>query len=226
MKFVILAKAESTRLPGKNYRAFSGTDSLVDVLIGKLLAVTPPGSIYLSCEENAKRTVAERYGIHFLLRPRRLATPEVSLEATVQGVARQVPLGLGDDLAWCLPTDPLFAEFREVIADWRRVRAAGHDSLVVAYRDDSFLVDEQFEPLGWRTPPLPHSRQLPAKYRLHFPITITTRALAEETGRWIGDRPAWYVSTRRSIDINTAAEFQLARLACALQQEDAACLTV
>ena len=68
MKAIIPAKDNSLRIPHKNYIPFYDGKSLVDITIEKLLAAFSPEDIYLSCENEKRKSVCDKWGINFLNR--------------------------------------------------------------------------------------------------------------------------------------------------------------
>lgn len=71
MKVLIPAKSNSIRIYNKNFRDFYNNESLVELLIKKLLKIFNSSDIYLSCDED-KKDLTDKYNINFLKRSKEL----------------------------------------------------------------------------------------------------------------------------------------------------------
>jgi N-acylneuraminate cytidylyltransferase len=213
MRAIIPAKAHSTRVPHKNWRPFYDGRSLVDLNIAALLgAGIRPGEIYVSCEEVDRLVeVGRRWGTSSLRRDPDLCDNSVPLTDWIRRICAQVPGD--DDIVWSQVCDPLFDEHAQAIGAWPDVRQEGFDSLCVVHPFQGYLLDQECQPIGWgfgewHTP----SQNLPTLYTFPFTLSVLTRSAIERTGYHVGARPYWYVSRGESIDIDTPAEFEIARL--------------
>lgn len=212
MKVIIPAKAHSERVPGKNWRPFHGTDSLVDITIMKLLnAGVSSSDIYLSCDEWATaRETTNRHGVHFIQRQDGLTHNSVPLTDWVRQICGQVTTA--DDIAWAHVTDPLFGEYAECMSVWSRIDGEHYDSLVVSYPWRGYLMTETHQPVGWsfgehHTP----SQHLPQWSVMPFTFSIFTQASIARTGYHVGSTPYWYQSERPHVDIDTEFDFRVAQ---------------
>jgi CMP-N-acetylneuraminic acid synthetase len=208
MKYVIPAKRSSSRVPDKNYRPFARGKSLLDILVEKLSRLAAPGQVYISSEEESTREIAEEYGATFLPRPEHLAENSYPFQAVVNEVCTQLPDD--DDVMWCHATDPLFDEHEAVQQAWQARDPSTSDSIVVVYPMAEYLLDANFNPMGfgfgpWHRP----SQELPTFYQLGFTCSIMTRQVATNTGL-VGARPMWYQASNLTIDIDTQAQFDFA----------------
>ncbi|MGL5857545.1 MAG: cytidylyltransferase domain-containing protein [Angustibacter sp.] len=208
MKFVIPAKRSSSRVPDKNYRPFARGKSLLDILVEKLLPLGGPGDVCISSEEESTRELAERYGATFLPRPRHLTENSYPFQSVVNEVCTQVPGD--DDVMWCHATDPFFHEHATVVDAWESREPSEADSIVVVYPMAEYLLDSQFNPIGfgfgpWHRP----SQELPTFYQLGFTCSIMTRHVATSIGL-VGRKPMWHKASNLTIDIDTQAQFDLA----------------
>ena len=211
--FIIPAKTSSERVPNKNWRPFHKHHSLVDLVIAKLLAAgAPPDRIHVSCEDAAIAwPVCERWGVNLIPRTRDLCDNEVPLTDWVRGITCGVP---GDsDVAWCQVCDPLFDEYAECLDKWKTIDRAKHDSLVVCYPWRGYLMSESCQPIGWsfgehHTP----SQRLPEFRTMPFTFSLLTRKAIERTGYHVGARPLWHLSRGPHVDIDTKADFEMARI--------------
>ena len=212
MRAIIPAKANSERVPDKNWRPFHGSSSLVDINIEALLnAGIRHADIHVSCEDAERlERLKRRWGVSTLLRDISLCDNAVPLTDWIRSVCNQVPGD--DDLIWSQVCDPLFDEHRAVVGTWQNVKANGRDSLCVVHPLTAYLLDENFCPVGWQwgewhTP----SQHLPKMYTFPFTLSILTREAIERTGYHIGAKPSWHISRGDSIDIDTPADFELAQ---------------
>ncbi|WP_158675654.1 cytidylyltransferase domain-containing protein [Nocardia stercoris] len=210
MKYVVPAKRSSNRVPDKNFRPFANGLSLLDILVTKLTAIADdPSDVYLSSEEESTREVADKYGASFLSRERHLTENTYPFQSVVNQVCAQLPGD--DDVMWCHATDPLFDDHAAVVKAWEsRDPAAGADSIVTVYPIRDYLLDPNFNPMGfgfgrWHKP----SQQLPTYYMLGFTCSIMTREVATTIGL-VGARPMWHEATNMTVDIDTQAEFDFA----------------
>lgn len=215
---IVPAKANSIRVPNKNYRPFYGDLSLVDLLLEKLRRVLPCERIYLSCEDESKAAVTVRYGVQFLLRDPRLCDNETTFPDFLRGICDHVPGE--DDVLWCEAIDPLFDEHALVIDNWDAMEVTLHDSLTVVYPVQQYLLDADHRPIGfgfgpWHVP----SQHLPTFYRLNFTCAILTRESILRCGYPVGERPAWYAASNQFLDIDTIEDFEIAQAVYAHLQE-------
>lgn len=209
MKYVIPAKRSSNRVPNKNYRHFARGKSLLDILVPKLTRIAAdPADVYLSSEDEVARELGDKYGASFLPRPRHLTENSYPFQSVVNEVCKQVPGD--DDVMWCHATDPFFDEHEAVLKVWESRDPSAADSIVVVYPMAEYLLDANFNPLGfgfgsWHRP----SQELPTFYQLGFTCSIMTRHVATTLGL-VGARPMWHRATNLTIDIDTQAQFDFA----------------
>lgn len=204
MDFIIPAKTSSQRVPNKNWRPFRGQDSLVDLVIEKLLnAGVDPERIHISCECAATANpTARRWGVNFLQRSPDLCANEVPLTEWIRSITAQVE---GEsEIAWCQVCDPLFDEYSECLEIWSQLSRTQYDSLVVCYPWRGYLMTAECQPIGWsfgehHTP----SQQLPEFRTMPFTLSLLTREAIARTGYHVGARPFWYVSRGEHVDIDS-----------------------
>tara|TARA_R110002110_G_scaffold22933_11_gene88261 strand:- start:3869 stop:4537 length:669 start_codon:yes stop_codon:yes gene_type:complete len=214
MKYVIPAKATSSRVTNKNWRTFHADESLVDITIGKLIrAGVDPLDIFLSCESEQTATpTVEQWGIRFLLRPKSLCANEVPLTKWIRSISDQADPGGDEDIAWCQVCDPLFDRYAECFNKWSHIRA-DHDSLVVSYPWRGYLMTDTGQPIGWsfgehHTP----SQSLPQFQTMPFTLSILSTQAINATGYHVGRSPFWYHSGEQHIDIDTEQDFKIAQI--------------
>lgn len=209
MKFVIPAKRSSSRVPDKNYRPFAKGQSLLDILVTKLIRVADrPSDVHLSSEDSSAAAVADRYGATYLPRERHLTDNSYPYQSVVNEVCKQLPDD--DDVMWCHATDPFFDEHEAVAKAWQLRDPESADSIVVVYPMKEYLLDPDFNPMGfgfgpWHKP----SQELPTYYQFGLTCSIMTRDIATNMGV-VGAKPMWYKASNLTIDIDTQAQFDLA----------------
>ena len=89
MKAIIPVKKSSTRIPNKNFKEFYDGNSLFDLTVEKLLKSLNPDDIYMSCEDENEKSLAEKWGINFILRDFHLADNENLYQFSEQGCVRK-----------------------------------------------------------------------------------------------------------------------------------------
>jgi N-acylneuraminate cytidylyltransferase len=223
MKAIIPVKDCSTRVPNKNFKDFYGDKSLFDLTACKLLKVLSPDDIYMSCDNEERKTLADKWGINFLLREPHLADNDAPFYSVFNGVCDQVA---GDgDIAWCQVIDPMFDSYAECFDIWNNgneVLEGGawckknikktHDSLVVVYPHKDYYLDSSYQPEGfgfgrWHK----KSQSLPVKYQLTFTLSILTRESIKKCGYYVGAKPFWYHTHNQHVDIDTPEDFEFAQ---------------
>lgn len=211
--FIVPAKTSSTRVPNKNWREFFDGRSLVDFTIEKLLKVSSPERIYVSCEtESVAAATVERHGVRFIQRSNQLTDNSVPMTDWIRGVSSQIPGG--GLIGWSQVTDPLFDEYSkalELFAIHLEQRPERYDSLVVCRPWRGYLMSEHCQPIGWsfgehHTP----SQDLPVYHTMPFTFSILTRNAIQATGYHVGRRPCWYVASGPHVDIDTPLDFDVA----------------
>ncbi|MFC4033331.1 cytidylyltransferase domain-containing protein [Streptomyces polygonati] len=208
MKYVVPAKRSSTRVPDKNFRAFAGEKSLMDIMVEKYVRLGDPTQVYVSSEDPWVKEFCDRHGVNYLPREQHLTANSYPYQSVVNEVCRQLPGD--DDVMWCHATDPFFDDHRAVIEAWDARDPAASDSIVVVYPMKEYLLDENFHPIGfgfgpWHRP----SQELPTFYQFGLTCSIMTRHVATTIGV-VGAKPLWHQATNHTIDIDTQPEFDLA----------------
>lgn len=210
MKAVILGKAGSTRVKNKNYRPFYGDMSLTDILLEKLLKVMHQDDIFLSCEKEEFRCVAEKWGIGFILRDERYTKLETNTVDVVRNVCKDVPGD--DDILYCSCMDPLFNDYENMFRVWEEVRQE-HDSLNVIYPIKNYFLDQNHQPIGfgfgyWHK----YSQYIPPIYQISWANEILTRESIERCGYMVGEKPYWFDAYNPTVDIDTERDWELAQI--------------
>lgn len=209
MKAVILGKAASRRIPHKNYRPFYQEDSLVDILLEKLVKVIKNDEIYLSCEDIQFQSVAERWQINFIHRDKIYTMLDTNTVEVVRGVCKDIPGE--DDILYCSGMDPLFDDYETMFRVWEEVKQE-HDSLNVVYPMKKYFLDQNHNPVGfgfgyWHK----YSQYIPPMYQISWANEILTRDCIARCGYMVGENPYWYDAYNAMVDIDTEEDWELAQ---------------
>lgn len=209
MKFIIPAKTNSTRIPDKNWREFSGGKSLVQICVEKLL---PLGEVWVSCEDENKIPEALKMGARLHERRYSLTENNCSFREWITETVRQCQAE-DEPIGWCQVTSPLFNEYADMIAQWES--SAGFerfDSMVAVYPKKEYLLDSMFRPVGWGWGPWHTTGQkLPCMYQMPWVFSILTPESIRETGYHIGARPRWYIAKSPAVDIDDWGDWEYAK---------------
>lgn len=214
MKVLIPARANSRRVPQKNYIDFHNDESLMDIKLKQLLASYIPGdAIHVSCEDESKRACIEKHGCVFLPRNDYLTTPEGEKNLTRSLVKELGLVGTTQsegDFLYVSVTDPFFTEFSSMLSTWNRVRDK-HDSLVVVRKlDDQVLFGDgspaNFDYFGQPT------QCLKSWYTVSMGAIISKWSTVNSGGHYIGKNPYLFVTRDRGVDIDTIDDFALAQV--------------
>ncbi len=217
MKAVILGKANSRRIPFKNYKPFYGQQSLTDILIEKLVRVLDRKNIFLSCENPDFRSTAEKWGVQFIHRDVKYTLLETNTVDVVRGVCRDVPGE--DDILYCSCMDPLFDDYETMFQVWEEERQR-HDSLNVVYPTKNYFLDQNHAPIGfgfghWHK----YSQFIPPVYQISWANEILTRECIEHCGYMVGENPYWFDAYNPTVDIDTEKDWELAQVIYAHYKE-------
>jgi N-acylneuraminate cytidylyltransferase len=210
MKAVILGKAGELRIQNKNYQHFYGELSLVDILIDKLLKVLDKDDIFLSCERDDLRSVAEQWGINFILRDEKYTSYAISYVELIKSVCTDIPGN--EDLLWCSPIEPFFNEYREIVDCWNNLDKDKYDSLNVLYPSKKFMLDQNHNPIGfgfghWHK----YTQTIPPVYQISWATAILSYKCINEASYLVGKNPYWYDSYAPVFDIDTKDDWNLAK---------------
>ncbi len=210
MKAVILGKSNSRRIERKNYRPFYEGLSLTDILLEKLTRHLDKDDIFLSCEEKAMESVADKWGIRFIHRDIKYTLLETNTVDVVRGVCKDVPGD--DDILYCSCMDPLFDDYENMFQTWEDVKGT-HDSLNVVYPLKKYYLDQNHSPIGfnfghWHK----YSQSIPPMYQISWANEILTRECIERVGYMVGENPFWYDAYNPTVDIDTENDWELAQV--------------
>lgn len=207
MQVLIGARTNSTRVPDKNFRPFHARQSLFDVKARQLLDEGVAAStVWVSCEDEAKREQVEYYGFNFLLRDPFLTTRDGERDL-LRALVRTVPVD--DEIALVSVTDPFFTEFAPAFRTWARVKDRRDSLMVVRPCTDQLLTSEgspvNFDYFGQPT------QCLKGLVTISMCLLIAHRSTVEHCGHFIGRNPHLFTTRDPGVDIDTLDDFRLAR---------------
>jgi CMP-N-acetylneuraminic acid synthetase len=209
---VIPAKANSIRVPSKNFKPFWGAYSLTDLTISKLIPEIGRSGIYLSCEDaDIAAPICHKWGIKFLPREERLTDNNTPIPDWIRGVCGQIANPHNEDFAWCQVIDPLFNDYEGIFNKWELIKREHQgifESITAVYPVKDYLLDNMYNPIGWsfgdwHTP----SQHLPQMYRMTFVCSVLTAKAVERHGYHISSNPYYYHVHTPHIDIDTHDDF-------------------
>lgn len=209
---VIPAKGHSTRVPEKNFRVFFEEQSLVDIKIRQCKESGVFDAIYVSSEDEKGRIAADSHGVCFLKRAPRLCLNETPWSEVVTEILKQLPEDDDVHVAWCLPTSPLFARYREAIAILQE--SPEYDSLTTVTKQQHYYLGPDLLPINFQFGVwLSSSQKLRPLYHVNCALWIAPKGLMLANRFQIGDRPFFMETTMvEGVDIDTIEEFKLAQL--------------
>jgi CMP-N-acetylneuraminic acid synthetase len=210
MKTIIPAKKSSSRVPDKNWRPFHENKCLVEIKIEQLLKSTAPSDIYLSCDDNSKKNIADKYGINFLLRNTQYASDDTPWPDALHGIINETSFDNNEAIAWVEVINPLFSDYALLYRIWNE-KKAGHDSLVLASPVKKFLLDKMGRPINfqfgkWHS----MSQQMEALYAWDSACIMSKKNLLYFSYP-IGKTPYIVSTGSQCIDIDTMEDFELAQ---------------
>ncbi|WP_141731825.1 acylneuraminate cytidylyltransferase family protein [Oligoflexus tunisiensis] len=210
MKVIVPAKAQSSRVKDKNWRPFHEGRCLVDIKIEQLLRAFEPQDIFVSCDDESKRPIVERHGVHFLLRDPVFADDVTPWSDVVTHLVDTVPADPDEAVAWVEVVAPLFDAFQAVRDCWNTIEHE-HDSLVTVSPVRQFLLDERGQGVNFNFGPWhPWSQDLPPLYSFESMAIMRKRDILKYN-YVIGRKPFLFPIRGISIDIDEPFQFMLAQ---------------
>ncbi len=211
MKVLIPAKSISKRVTLKNFRPFYQNKSLVDIKVEQVLIAFSPTDVYLSCDDPAYSEVADRYGIHFVLRSKEYAHEEIPWPVSFAGIVSELPVSEEEDIFWTEVVNPLFSDFLLFRQTWEVKKKEGYDSMLLVSSLRKFLFNSEGHPANflyghWHT----YSQEIRPFYSWDS-VCVMQKALMLRFGYPIGRKPFFFKSESPSIDIDTLEEFNMAQ---------------
>jgi pseudaminic acid cytidylyltransferase len=210
---VVPAKANSTRVPEKNFREFVNGKSLVEIKIEQLLASEIYDEIYLSSDHPSAQSIAEKYGVRHLRREAYLAAESTPWHETVVGILEstgEIPRDV--DVSWVQVTNPLFSNFRKVIEFLESSREK-HDSAFTTTIFKHYLLGPNGSPLNFQFGPWhKYSPDLEPYRTVNFAMLHAPLQVMLNHKYFIGSSPLTVdISLSEGWDIDTVEEFEIAQ---------------
>jgi CMP-N-acetylneuraminic acid synthetase len=209
---VIPAKANSSRLPGKNILPFANS-TLLEHKISQIQKVTLIDNIFLSSDSKIMLNMGKRMGIECLLRPKDLSDESRSVCDFFDYITNNVDC---DIIVLLQCTSPMFSEkhIRECVEIFlEKVYGKNdYDSLISVYPFNHYLLNtdgpSNFE-IGTKHK---NSQELNDLYLLTCGIFIITKENMEKNHYHFGNNPYRYVVDQKtSIDIDTYEDYICAK---------------
>jgi CMP-N-acetylneuraminic acid synthetase len=218
MKVVIPAKLNSTRVHNKNWRQFSGGENLVDIKIKQVLKATSHESVYLSCDDLSLKTYADKYEINFLHRSPEFASDSTSWPDAFSGMINETPIGENEDIAWVEVINPLFDDYRALFGKWDEMKNE-YDSLVLAAPFNKYLFTGSGRPVNFQFGKWHDMSQNLSHYFTWDSACIMPKKKMLYFSYPIGKKPFIYSTGDNCIDIDTMADFEIAKILYARKYE-------
>jgi len=207
-------KAESVRVPGKNFRSFAGKP-LFQWMLETLLSLEEVDQVIINTDA---RELLGKHGLQasdrVVIRDRAptLCGHDVSMNAVLADDVAAV-----DAEAYLMThtTNPLLSAnvIRASIARYRAALGEGFDSLFSVNRVQSRFYDAEGQPVNHDPAKLIPTQDLPAWFEENSNLYLFSRASFAQTQARIGARPVlWPTPPLEAIDIDTETEWHLAEM--------------
>lgn len=208
---VIAAKANSTRVPRKNFREFHEGKSLLDTKVEQCVNSGVFDSVYVSSDSEEARWSADRYGAVFVPRDPYLCEDSTSWGDVLTGVLDSLPEEGDPFVCWTPATSPLFDRFGAVLEELRL--APGADSVVTVTPLKHYYLGSDFIPINHQWGPWhAYSQGMKPIYQLNLALMGAMRSAMVRNRYLIGDRPLFFMTSEaEGLDIDTMEEFELAQ---------------
>ncbi len=214
---VIPAKARSTRVPNKNFREFYEGKSLLEIKVAQCVESGAFQDVYVSSDTSEARSIADKYGVKFVLRDPRLCLDDTPWGQVLTGVLSEIPESDDTYIAWSPLTSPLFKQFAEALDVLTNSDA--YDSVMTVTKMQHFFLNADHLPMNfqfgvWAS----YSQKLKPLYQMNCALWIAKKGTMIQNRFQIGDRPFFMeTSIATGIDIDTLEEFEIAQLLYAYQ---------
>ena len=212
---VIPVKKISERVRKKNTRNFIGNNSLLDILVKKLLKIQQIDQIYISSNDKKISKNYKNRKIKFLPRDEKYCNNIASWSEVIFSVINSVPVNLNTTIMWCHTTTPLFDSYAGAIKNYKKIlKQRRFNGLVSVTRLSQFIVTEKYQPLNyswgaWH----PYSQNLEKLYTITGALFMATKNEMLKNRYVISKKPYFYKTPSfQSIDIDTLYDFELAKL--------------
>ena len=212
---VVPVKAVSERVESKNFKVFSGSDSLFSLLIKKLRACSEIDKIYVSSDKLSIKDFVEESGCEFLLRDVTYCNNVTPWSDVITHVISSLPEDDDVSVAWCHTTSPLFDRYEEAIQVYKDnfERKIANGLLTVA-RMSEFIVTERKIPMNYAWGPWhPYSQNLEKIYSVTGALFVAKKEEMIRNRYVISKDPFLFETTPyEAIDVDTPFDFAVAKL--------------
>ena len=203
---IVPIKLNNERLPGKNTKML-GAKPLINYILDTLISVKDIDEIFVYCSNEAICSCLPKQ-VSFMKRPEILDLPTSNFHQIFDSFMSRID---ADIYVYAHATAP-FVSGGTITDCIRKVKTGDYDSAFTAHKIQDYLWSNN-KPLNFDATNLPRSQDLEPIYRETSGIYVFTKAEYLQNKRRIGDRPyIKEVSFKESIDINTAEDFELAKL--------------
>lgn len=209
---IVPVKANSSRLPGKNFLPINGKNSLLENKISQLKNISQIKKIIVSSDSEKAENIAKELGVHFVRRPIEYANETRPLSDFFRYVS-----GIFDTehMIWACVTSPLIDQedfIRAIELYESNVIHGQHDSLITVYNFQHYLMNEN-GPLNYqRGEGHKNSDQLDILHLFTNGILICSKENLVKWGYNYGDNPyRMVVNQEKSIDIDTKWDYLIAK---------------
>lgn len=216
-------KANSVRVPRKNFRNFKGR-ALVHWMLNSLLSIDWISEVVINTDAEAELAavgvVDGGYDDRVKIRRRdeALRGDLVSMNRILEDDIRTIK---ADAYVMTHTTNPLLSA-NTIMAAMEKFKAADCDSLFTVNRHQTRFYREDASAVNHDPNNLIPTQDLEPWYEENSNLYIFTRESFAKTGARIGVRPEMYVTPAlESLDIDTLEDWRMAEAAAALLSEDA-----
>ncbi len=208
---LIPVREGSERVIDKNFRTFANGKSLLDIKIDQLKQAKCFDHIYISSDSEKAREVADKNGVEYIARDKRMCQSDVLWADVVHHIMTTIP---GNPVVtWGLATSPLFSNFKRALDTYFAERES-YDSTVAVLAKRSFFLNRHgrginYNPGYWH----PYSQQLETYYEVTGACYIGTKQDMLKWNYWFGTHPYLFeVSLQEAIDVDTPEDYKFAQL--------------
>lgn len=211
---VVPVKSISERVQSKNFREFSGSESLFSLLINKLNECREIDKIYVSTDELSVKSIVEVAGCEFLFREASYCNNSTPWSDVIAHIISNLPEDDEVSVAWCHTTSPLFDRFDEALQVYKDNFDKGvANGLLTVSRMSEFIVTERKIPMNYSWGPWhPYSQNLEKIYSVTGALFVAKKSEMLRTRYVVSRDPFLFeVTPFEAIDVDTPLEFAMAK---------------
>lgn len=211
---VVPVKVNSERVESKNFKPFADGRSLLELKLEHLIEAKCFDAIYVSSDSEQAEAIAKHYGVGFLPRDVNYCNNITPWSEVIHHVVTSIPEPEETHIAWCHTTSPLFSDYADAIAQYKRLDRSEHNGLMTVSRLVEFIVSERARPVNydwgvWH----PYSQDLQKLFAITGALFVAQKAEMLKNRYVISTRPYMYeVDAYSAIDIDTMYDFRLAQV--------------